>query len=199
MECTLGYERAWVDVGKGWEAIVSPAKLEFLMKIIQNHVPLILIITTLIFCGATNAKPRIVILDFELNDITSLPNTPKELVRTASVKPLIERVMIQQENYDIIQISPEAQKQANPGVGYLFRYHDVAAKLGDQFKTDWILVGQHSKPSFLYSYLMAYLINIKTEIAVARFDIELKGNHQKVTERGVKKLVQEINATILKP
>lgn len=168
------------------------------MKIIQNYVLSVLIISTLIFCGSTNAKPRIVILDFELNDITSLPNTPKELLRTASVKPLIERAIIQQDNYDIIQISPETQREANPGSGYLFRYHDVAAKLGTQFKTDWILVGQHSKPSFLYSYLMAYLINVKTEKTVARYDIELKGNHQKVTERGVMKLVQKINGTILK-
>lgn len=31
---------------------------------------------------------------------------------------------------------------------------------------------------------MVYLINVKTQKAVARYDIELKGNHQKVTELG---------------
>ncbi len=168
------------------------------MKIIKNYTLLALFISAFIYCGVAYANPRIAILDFELNDITSLPNTPKELVRTALIKPLIEQTMTQEGNYEIIQISLDAQKEANPGFGYLFRFHDLAAILGNQFSADWILVGQHSKPSFLFSYLMVYLINVKTEKAVARYDIELKGNHQKVTDRGVRKLVQKINGTILK-
>lgn len=168
------------------------------MKIIRNGILSALIITAHIYCGSVNANPRIAILDFELNDITSLSNTPKELARTASIKSLIEQAIIQKGNHEIIQISANAQKEANPGLGYLFRFHDVAAKLGNQFNADWIIVGQHSKPSFLYSYLMAYLVNVKTQKAVARYDIELKGNHQKVTERGVRRLVLEINNTLMK-
>ena len=147
--------------------------------------------------GAANAGERIAILSFELNDITSLPNTQAERMRTASLKPLLEQAMTHAGEYEIIQISPGQQKSSNAGFGYLFRFHDVAAKLGKEVNADWIIVGQHSKPSFLFSYLIAHVINVHTEKLAARYDIELKGNHKKVTRRGIRKLSKEIHKLVL--
>lgn len=144
------------------------------------------------FYTTANAAPRIAILDFELNDITSLPNTQQEQIRTASVRPLLEQAIPHTENYEIIRIDLDRQKHANAGFGYLFRYPDVAAKLGKTFGADWIVVGQHSKPSFLFSYLIAKLVNVTTGKLAARFAIELKGTHHKVTERGVTTLAEEM-------
>jgi len=150
----------------------------------------------LIFSCSVNAGARIAILNFELNDITSLPNTPEELTRTATIKPLLEQAMTPIGDYEIIQINTDAQKAANSGFGYLFRFNDAAAKLGKQFGADWVIVGQHSKPSFLYSYLMAHLINVKTQNLVGSYDIELKGTHNKVMERGVSSLAEKIHESI---
>ncbi len=160
-----------------------------------NPVWMILGIGLIISCSV-NADPRIAILNFELNDITSLPNTPEELTRTATIKPLLEQAMTQIGNYEIIQINTEAQKAANSGFGYLFRFHEVAANLGNQFGADWVIVGQHSKPSFLYSYLMVHVINVKTQNLVGSYDIELKGTHDKVMERGVSSLAKKIHESI---
>ncbi|MCK5121854.1 MAG: DUF2380 domain-containing protein [Methylococcales bacterium] len=168
------------------------------MKIIRKTIAPSLLLLMLVLCGTVNAGERIAILSFELNDITSLPNTQTERVRTASIKTLLEQDMNRVGDYDIIQISPDQQQAENAGFGYLFRFHDVAAKLGKTYGADWIIVGQHSKPSFLYSYLMAHVINVKTGRLVARYDVELKGNHQKVTQRGVRKLSREINKVIIK-
>jgi len=151
----------------------------------------------LIIFGTANAEERIAILSFELNDLTSLPNTQEERIRTASIKPLLEQAMIHSGEYDIIQISPEQQKTSNAGFGYLFRFHDVAAKLGKEVDADWVIVGQHSKPSFLFSYLIAHVINVRTERLAARYDIELKGNHEKVMQRGIRKLSNKIHKLIL--
>ncbi|MDP3902784.1 MAG: DUF2380 domain-containing protein, partial [Methylococcaceae bacterium] len=93
-------------------------------------------------------------------------------------------------------ISAADQMAANSSFGYLFRFNDLAAKLGAQVGADWIVVGQHSKPSFLFSYLMAHLINVKTQALAANFAIELKGNHEKVTTRGVRALATKIDASI---
>lgn len=150
----------------------------------------------LAYCNSLYASPRIAVLAFELNDITSLPNTPKEIIRTASIKPLFEEALSWQGDYEFIQISHARQLAANPGLGYLFKFHDVAARLGQQFSAEWIIVGQHSKPSFLYSYLMVHVINANTGKLIARYDIELKGNHEKVTRRGVRKLAREISGLI---
>ncbi|MDO9162172.1 MAG: DUF2380 domain-containing protein [Methylococcaceae bacterium] len=157
---------------------------------------LIIIIITLFSSSAVNAVQRIAVLNFELNDITSLPNTPQEQLRTASIGPLLEQALSQDGNCEIIQINVADQIAANSSFGYLFRFNDLAAKLGAQVGADWIVVGQHSKPSFLFSYLMAHLINVKTQTLAANFAIELKGNHEKVTKRGVRALATKIDASI---
>lgn len=149
-------------------------------------------IICLIDSHSANAVSRIAILDFELNDITSLPNTPEELIRTASIKPLLEQAIAKEGGFEIIQINAQAHHTANAGFGYLFNFNDVAAELGKQVGADWVIVGQHSKPSFLFSYLMAHLVNVKNQSLSARYDIELKGNHAKVTERGIKALANKI-------
>lgn len=159
---------------------------------------LIALTMDLLLLSNAGAAQRIAVSDFELNDITSLPNTSQEQLRTASIRPLLEQAISQSGDYEIIHINAAAQAAANSSFGYLFRFNDLAAKLGEQFGADWIMVSQHSKPSFLFSYLMAHVINVQTQQLVASYDIELKGNHEKVTQRGVKSLANKIHALISK-
>jgi len=144
------------------------------------------------------AAPRIAVLNFELNDITSLPNTAEEQRRTASLRPLLEQALGKTGDYEMIRIPAADQAAANSGFGYLFRFDALAAKLGEQYGADWVLVGQHSKPSFLFSYLLANLIEVKSQTLAARYAIELKGNHEKVTQRGIQSLADKIRASIHK-
>ncbi|WP_432745987.1 DUF2380 domain-containing protein [Methylobacter sp. G7] len=151
----------------------------------------------LAFSHPVNAAPRIAVLNFELHDITSLPNVPEELTRTASMKPLLEQAISKLGDFEIVQVSVNDQNAATAGVGYLFNFNDVAAKLGKQSGADWIVVGIHSKPSFLFSYLMAHLVNVKTQNLAGDFPIELKGTHQKVTQRGINALAKKLTARIM--
>ncbi len=156
-----------------------------------NRILVVLIINLLL--GSAYAGTRIAILSFELNDITSLPNTPQEVLRTASIGPLLEQAINTMGDYGIIHIKLDDQQAANSSFGYLFHFSDIAAQLGEQHGADWIVVSQHSKPSFLFSYLIAHVINVKTQRLVASYDIELKGNHEKVTQRAVKALANKIH------
>lgn len=166
------------------------------MKPIFSYQLSTLFIFLFTFCATISAAPRIAILDFELNDITSLPNTAQEISRTASIKPFLEQALSQQGDYQFMQISPAQQKAANPGFGYLFKFDENAADLANQYGADWIIVGQHSKPSFLFSYLMVHVVNVKTGKLIGRYELELKGNHEKVTRRGTRKLAQKISVLI---
>ncbi len=150
------------------------------------------ILIFLVYPGFVIANQQIAILDFELNDITSLPNTEQERQRTTSIKPFLEQELQKIAKVDIIPISAKKQRESNPGIGYLYRFHDLAAKLGRQHGAEWVVVGQHSKPSHLFSYLIIYLVNVKEKKAIARYAIELKGNHQKVTQRATKQLAKNI-------
>ncbi|MCF6252109.1 MAG: DUF3280 domain-containing protein [Methylococcaceae bacterium] len=166
------------------------------MNQIKHCIRELIISVGLVLCVSANADTRIAVLDFELNDITSLPNTTAEIERTASFKPLLEKALNKVGEYEIIQISTKKVAIENAGLGYLYKFHDIAAALGKRAGADWIIVSQHSKPSFLYSYLMVNLVNVKASKLKAHYDIELKGNHQKVSARGIKSLAKRINKTI---
>ena len=157
------------------------------------------LLALLLICAASTgvAAPRIAVLDFELNDITSLPNTPAELQRTATMAPLLIEAFNQTGHYQTVAISTDLQKAANGSFGYLFRFPDEAAKLGHQQQVDWIVVSQHSKPSFLFSYLWVYLVDVPSKAIVARYDIELKGSHEKVTRHAIASLAKKIHETIV--
>lgn len=146
--------------------------------------------------STTFAATRIAVLDFELNDITSLPNTQTELQRTASMAPLLIQAINQPGKYQALAVASDVQKSANAGFGYLFRNPDEAVKLGQQQQVDLILVSQHSKPSFLFSYLWVYLLDVKTATTLARYDIELKGLHEKVTQHAIATLAKKIQQTL---
>jgi len=150
----------------------------------------------LLFSAGSQAAPRIAVLNFELNDLTLLPNTPSEQRRTASIRPLLEQALSQTGSSQIVNVDAGAYAQANAGFGYVFRFHELAAVLGRQAGADWIIVGQHSKPSFLFSYLLVHLVDVKNQALTADFAIELKGSHDKVAQRGVEVLAEKIRSIV---
>lgn len=166
------------------------------MKLKKFSLCAALFLTGISFNVSATEITKIAVLNFELNDITSLPNTPDELKRTASFKPILEKTLNNAGEYQIIQISEKEYNAANAGIGYLYKFHKKAALLAEKSGADWIIVGQHSKPSFLFSYLMANLVNTKSGMLVAHYDVELKGNHRKVTERGINALVKKVEQSI---
>ena len=65
----------------------------------------LMLVMYMAFSDPVNAAPRIAVLNFELLDETLLPNVPKELTRTASMKPLLEQAISQLGDYEIVQIN----------------------------------------------------------------------------------------------
>ena len=141
------------------------------------------------------AETRIAILDFELKDLTMMPEVPAEIIRTASIKPLLE-TELQKAGYLIISIDHKIQKFADSGVGYLIDHHDVAANLGKQFNADYILVGRLHKPSFLFAYLMGHLIRVSDAKLIGNYISEAKGANKKLTIKTVESLTVKIDRTL---
>lgn len=147
-----------------------------------------------LFSANATAQPRIAVLDFELRDLTLAPGIPQEVARTASVKPMLEEEL-KKSGYDIVTIPLNAQRQATAGVGYLFDHHDVAAQLAQQYGADYVIVGRLHKPSFLFVYLMAHLVDVKQQRLIADYLSEVKGGEKKLTRKGVESLVVKVNDT----
>lgn len=146
----------------------------------------------LLFSVSVGANPRITVLDFELNDLTSNPRVPEEVERTASLKSLLEKRLAVESGYKIIPVDSSAQMAATQAFGYLWNYPDEAAVLGESHETQFIVVGRVTKPSFLFSFFEARLIDVKSRKVVGEFCVEVKGQKQ-ITLKGVENLARKID------
>lgn len=155
-----------------------------------------LICCCLIWAPATHADTAIAVLDFELNDLTLLPQTPEEQARTASIKPKLEAALRDRGGLRLVSIDGDAAAQANAGFGYLFDHGEAAAHLGREHGADWILVGRLHKPSFLFAYIMAHLVDVRSGTLAGNYIVEVKGPAQQVTTKGVERLAEKIKQTL---
>ncbi len=137
------------------------------------------------------AGTRVAVLDFELNDLTGITPIPREeLERTATLAPLL-RESLRRKGHELILISPEEQSRANSGFGYLYDHPDEAAKLGQRFGADVVVVGLIHKPSFLFAYLKTRIAD--SQAPLGESIVEIKGSAKTVTERGVTSLAHQID------
>ena len=162
-------------------------------KTTQLH-PLMFALLLCLLPTNVTAQARIAVLDFELKDLTLKPGVPQEVERTASVKPMLEEEL-KKSGYEIVTIPMDAQTQATAGFGYLYDHHDTAAQLAQQYGADYVIVGRLHKPSFLFVYLMAHLIDVKQQRLIADYLSEVKGGEKKLTRKGVESLVVKVNDT----
>jgi hypothetical protein len=148
-----------------------------------------------LYAGPLYAAVGVGVLDFELKDITSNPNIPEETARAATLKPELERAL-QQRHYDIIPVTSDQQTNATKGTGYLFDHPDEAAVLGETNGSRFIIIGRINKPSFLFVNFQARLVDVKTKKVVNDFIVEVKGQHIKLTGKGIQRLAQQIDEGI---
>jgi hypothetical protein len=142
-----------------------------------------------------SAAPRIAVLDFELKDLTPAPNVPAEIARTASIKPLLEQELAR-AGYQIVQIDRADIANFAAGPGYLFDHHDLAAELAQTARADYIVIGRLHKPSYLFIYLMAHLVDVKRGKLIGDYISEVKGGEKKLTLKGVESLAEKITRTL---
>ena len=135
-------------------------------------------------------------LDFELNDLTLDPGNPAERERTASIRPMLRDLLA--KNHNMVEVSAAAQSAADRGAGYLFDHSDVAAALGRTVGADWVIVGRVHKPSFLFVYLKAHVVDVRTGELAADLVVEVKGPQQALTRRGAERLAEQIETAIVR-
>lgn len=162
---------------------------------VKKNIILSLLFLATFFSHAINAQARVVILDFELKDVTYLPNRPEEIERTASIKPLLTDEL-KKAGLIILPIDSAAQQSLNMGVGYLFDHVDVAAQLGKKVNADYVIVGRLHKPSFLFAYILTEIVEVKSGTLVDSLSVETKGGEKKLTGKAIEMLADKINAVL---
>ena len=142
---------------------------------------------------AAQAQSTLAVLDFELNDLTLLPNTDAERERTASLRPMLEQELRDAGDVRVVEIDPAAIGEADAAFGYLFEHPEVVARLGAANGADWVVVGRLHKPSDLFVYLMARLVDVSTGQVAEDLLVEIKGLQDVVSRKGIERLAQKLS------
>jgi len=145
---------------------------------------------------APTGKNAIIVLDFELHDLTLTPGLAEEQERTKSIGPMLRQILKTQYGFALVTNDSDVQNAADKGAGYLFEHYDVAAELGREAASDWVIVGRVHKASFLFVYFKALVIDTKTQRPIADLVVEVKGTQKRLTEKGVETLAEQIAAAI---
>lgn len=148
------------------------------------------------FSAPARADVRIAVLDFELVDLTLLPRPPEEVERAASLKALLEKSLIARGGYRIAAADPTARSFEARSVGYLWNHPEEAAGLAQPGEADYVLVGMVAKPSFLFEYFKARLVDVRTGKMVGEWAVEIKGQLGRLPPRGIENLARQIDADL---
>ena len=142
------------------------------------------------------AESTLAVLDFELNDLTLLPDTDAERDRTASLRPMLERQLREAGDVRVVDIDPAAINESDAAFGYLFEHAEVVVRLGAANGADWVVVGRLHKPSYLFAYLMARLVDSRTGKVAEDLLVEIKGQQDVVSRKGIERLAQKLSTRL---
>lgn len=164
---------------------------------------IIFLVSTLLFSSASiaeqqPARTRIMVVNFELRDVSPLPNTEQEVERTEHIDTVIRNVL-KEAGYTLVKPCEELVKASQQGLGYLFDRPEVAAKIGRECGADYVLMGQTWKPSFLFVFPQVQVVDTREGLTreqlvpVSRsVQLEASTLDRNVTEAAGKKLGKQI-------
>ena len=139
---------------------------------------------------------KLLVLDFELNDLTLNPDVSAEEKRVSSLRPLLSSKLLVEHDHKIMELAQQLRDAEVKGKGYLFDRPQVGAKMGAAAGADWVISGRLHKASFLFVYLKAQLIEVASGSVKADFVVEIKGWEPRLTEKGVDALALQIDESL---
>ena len=146
------------------------------------------------------ATTKIAVLNLQLHDLT-MPLT--EPAKAKADHQQLEHNMSMIENqlrnhiaktpgYQLVKISAQQQQNADQGKDYLFDCASCAAQLGAKNGADDIIVGKLHRPSFLFSYIILRVFNVKQQRLVQEYRTEIKGKPTKSIPAAVHNLMLKL-------
>jgi hypothetical protein len=158
---------------------------------------MIALLTPVAFAGPS---AKVMVLDYQLNDMTDLPNAPEELERIALLSSTYKQ-RLADNGVELVPVS-EALKNAvaNQSPTYLFDNVPNAAKMAEGSGADYLLIGVALKPTYLFVYPRILLVDIRTaEVVMARAaQLESSWSDQNTTKRTAEKLADMVSEELKK-
>jgi hypothetical protein len=144
---------------------------------------------------SSKGSPKVMVLDFQLNDMTDLPNAPEELARISHLSKTYQQKLAA---HGLTLIPPNEKIQAvikNQSATYLFDNVETAADLAAGSAADYLLIGVALKPTYLFVYPRILLVDIKSKKVVLAKAAQLESSwtDQSTTARTAEKLAAMVS------
>ena len=144
------------------------------------------------------AMKKIMVVDFELRDVSPIPNVTQEVERTALIDSVIRKTL-SANGYQLIPACNELKKASEQGNSYLYDRPEVAGEIGGRCGADFVLMGQTWKPSFLFVFPQVQVVDARKNltreqlVVVSRVvQLEASTLDKNVTEAAGVKLAMQI-------
>ncbi len=141
------------------------------------------------------AGSKVMVLDFQLNDLTDLPNAPEELTRIAYLTSTFKQKLVD-NGVEIVPVNDQLKAELlNQSPTYLFDRADLAAKMAEGSGADYLLIGVALKPTYLFVYPRILLVDIKTQkvVTAAARQLESSWLDKNTTARTAEKLADLVS------
>lgn len=138
---------------------------------------------------------KVMVLDFQLNDLTDLPNAPEELARIEYLSSTFKQKLAD-NGVELVPVNERliAELSANSPT-YLFDRVEHAAKLAEGSGADYLLIAVALKPTYLFVYPRILLVDIKTQkvVMAKASQLESSWSDKNTTARSGEKLANMVS------
>jgi hypothetical protein len=142
--------------------------------------------------------PKVMVLDFQLNDLTDLPNAPQELERISYLSKIYKE-NLEKLGVNIVPVADKLKADIqNQSPTYLFDHIEYVADVAAESGADYVLIGVALKPTYLFIYPRILLIDVKLKkvILAKAYQLESSWTDQNTTANTAKKMAGVVAAVI---
>ena len=110
---------------------------------------LIALLTPTAFAGVA---AKVMVLDFQLDDRTDLPNAPEELARIEYLSSTLKQKLAN-NGVELVPVNTRLKAEmSGQSPTYLFDHVEHAAELAEGSGADYLLINVAFKPTYLFMY-----------------------------------------------
>lgn len=167
-----------------------------MLKVIFS-LSLIALITPVAFAGP---GAKVMVLDFQLNDLTDLPNAPEELARIEYLSSTFKQRLVD-NGVEIVPVNNQLKTElSGQSPTYLFDRVEHAAKAAEGSGADYLIIGVALKPTYLFVYPRILLVDIKTQkvVMAKASQLESSWSDKNTTARSAERLADMVSEELKK-
>lgn len=142
--------------------------------------------------------PKVVVMAFELDDMTNLPNAPEELKRIDLLSTqFVEK--LKDKGVNVVPQGPTVKSEVEKhSPTYLYDNIETAIDLNQDTGADYLVIGTALKPTYLFVYPRLIIVDVKKRMVVMTRAAQLESSwsDENTTIRTAERLAQVVKKRV---